>query len=42
MNRTLKEATVKSFHRETLKNLRIHRQTFVLAYNFARHLKAPR
>ena len=42
MNRTLKEATGKSFHHETLKSLSAHLQTFVLAYNFARHLKAPR
>ena len=34
MNRTLKEATVKSFHYETLAALTDHLQTFVVAYNF--------
>ncbi len=42
MNRTLKEATVKSFHYETLASLTAHLQTFVLAYNFAKYLKALR
>ena len=42
MNRTLKEATVKSFHYETLASLTAHLQTFVRAYNFAKHLKALR
>ena len=42
MNRTLKEATVKSFHYETLASLTAHLQTFVVAYNFAKHLKALR
>ncbi len=39
MNRTLKEATVKSFHYETLAALTDHLQTFVVAYNFAKHLQ---
>jgi transposase InsO family protein len=42
MNRTLKEATVKSFHYDTLESLSGHLQAFVAAYNFAKHLKALR
>ena len=42
MNRTLKEATVRSFHHETSEGLAAHLQAFVTAYNFARHLKALR
>ena len=42
MKRTLKEATVKSFHYKTLVSLTAHLQTFVLAYSFAKHLKALR
>ena len=42
MNRPLKEATVKSFHYETLASLTDHLQTFVVAYNFAKHLEALR
>ena len=42
MNLTLKEATVKSFHYETLASLAAHLQPFVLAYNFAKHLKTLR
>lgn len=42
MNRTLKEATVKAFHYETLVSLQEHLLAFVTAYNFAKHLKALR
>ena len=40
MNRTIKDATVKVFHYETLESLSNHVQAFVTAYNFAKHLKA--
>jgi transposase-like protein len=40
MNRTIKEATVKVFHYETLESLSAHVQAFVTAHNFAKHLKA--
>ena len=39
MNRTLKEATVQSFHYETNEQLREHLAAFVAAYNFAKRLK---
>jgi transposase InsO family protein len=42
MNRTVKEATVKTFHYETLESLKAHLQAFLAAYNFAKHLKALR
>ena len=42
MNRTVKEATVKVFHYETLESLTAHVQAFVRAYNFAKHLKRLR
>jgi glucose-1-phosphate cytidylyltransferase len=42
MNRTIKEATVKVFHYETLESLSAHVLAFVTAYNFAKHLKALR
>ena len=48
MNRTVKDATVKVFHYETLASLSAHvlafvtAYTFVTAYNFAKHLKALR
>ena len=42
MNRTLKEATVKTFHSDTLESLSGHLQAFVAAYTFAKHLKALR
>jgi transposase-like protein len=42
MNRTVKEATVKVFHYETLDDLQRHVVAFVRAYNFAKHLKALR
>jgi transposase InsO family protein len=37
MNRTIKDATVKAFHYETLDELRHHVIAFVRAYNFAKH-----
>ena len=40
MNRTVKEATVRSFHYDDLKSLKAHVLSFVTAYNFAKHLKA--
>src|SRR5580765_1044565 len=42
MNRTVKDATVKVFHYETLDSLVEHATTFVTAYNFAKHLKGLR
>jgi transposase InsO family protein len=42
MNRTIKDATVKVFHYETLASLSGHVLAFVTAYNFAKHLKALR
>jgi transposase len=42
MNRTVKDATTKAFHYETAVSLRAHVQAFLLAYNFAKHLKALR
>lgn len=39
MNRTIKEATVKRFHYESLEQLRLHLADFMAAYNFARRLK---
>jgi transposase InsO family protein len=39
MNRTLKEATVKRYHYGSHDQLRIHLQTFLDAYNFAKRLK---
>src|SRR3954464_8283353 len=42
MNRTVKDATVKVFHYETLESLSDHVQAFVMAYNFAKHLKRLR
>ena len=40
MNRTIKEATVKRYHDPSHEQLRIHLQAFLMAYNFARRLKA--
>ena len=40
MNRTVKEATVKTFHYDDLESLKAHVLCFVSAYNFAKHLKA--
>ena len=42
MNRTVKEATVKTFHYPDLDALKAHVLAFVRAYNFAKHLKALR
>jgi transposase InsO family protein len=42
MNRTVKEATIKTFHYPGLAALRAHVLAFVTAYNFAKHLKALR
>jgi len=42
MNRTIKDATVKTFHYDTLDSLKAHVLAFVAAYNFAKHLKALR
>jgi len=39
MNRTIKEATVKSFHYDNHEQLRSHLQAFMDAYNLARRLK---
>jgi len=40
MNRTVKEATVKTFHYQDLESLKAQILAFVSAYNFAKHLKA--
>jgi transposase-like protein len=40
MNRTVKEATVRAFHYETLDSLKAHLDAFITAYNFAKHLKS--
>ncbi len=42
MNRTIKEATTKTFHYENADALKAHVLSFVTAYNFAKHLKALR
>jgi transposase InsO family protein len=42
MNRTVKEATIKTFHYPDLDALKAHVLAFVTAYNFAKHLKALR
>ena len=42
MNRTVKEATVKAFHYPDPESLKAHVLAFVLAYNFAKHLKTLR
>jgi transposase InsO family protein len=39
MNRTLKDATVKTYHYQTHDCLKEHLQTFLMAYNFAKRLK---
>jgi hypothetical protein len=39
MNRTMKDATVKSYFYETHDQLRTHLRDFVDAYNFGRRLK---
>jgi transposase InsO family protein len=40
INRTIKEATVKRFHYASHDQLKAHLQTFLMAYNFAKRLKA--
>jgi len=42
MNRTIKDATTKSFHYPDLEALKAHSLAFVRACNFARHLRALR
>jgi transposase InsO family protein len=42
MNRTVKEATIKTFHYPDLDALKAHVLAFVRAYNLAKHLKALR
>ena len=42
MNHTSKEATIKTFHYPGLDSLRAHVLAFVCAFNFAKHLKAPK
>jgi transposase InsO family protein len=42
MNRTVKDATIKTFHYPALEALKGHVLAFVTAYNFAKHLKALR
>jgi len=40
MNRTVNEATVKTFHYDDIESLKAHVLSFVAAYNFVKHLKA--
>jgi transposase InsO family protein len=42
MNRSVEEATIKAFHHPDPDALKAHVLAFVQAYNFAKHLKAPR
>jgi hypothetical protein len=42
MNRTLKEATVEAYQYATHEALEAHVRAFVVAYTFAKHLKALR
>ena len=42
MNRTIKDATVKTYHYDDLQSLKDHVLAFVTAYNFAKHLKVLR
>ena len=42
MNRTVQEATIKSFHYPDFDALKAHVLAFITAYNFAKHLKALR
>ena len=42
MVRTIKEATVKSFHYTSVSELRRHVRDWLTAYNFAKQLKALR
>lgn len=39
MNRTIKDATVKRYHRESRNRLREHQRTFLDAFNFAKRIK---
>lgn len=40
MVRTIKEATVKAFHYDSINELRRHVREWLIAYNFAKQLKA--
>jgi transposase InsO family protein len=42
MNRTLKDATVKAYHYDTIAQFKAHLHDFLMAYNFARKLKSLR
>lgn len=42
MNRTIKQATVKTYHYETIDSLKRHLYDFLNAYNFAQRLKILR
>ena len=42
MNRTLKEATIKKYHYQSHQILKEHLQDFMMAYNYAKRLKALR
>lgn len=42
MNRTLKEATVRRYHYDTVRQLELHLAAFLDAYNFAKRLKTLR
>lgn len=42
MVRTIKEATVRAFHYASIEDLRHHVRDWLLAYNYAKQLKALR
>jgi hypothetical protein len=42
MNRTIKQATVKTYHYDTIDSLKQHLYDFLNAYNFAHRLKTLR
>jgi len=42
MNRTIKDATVKTYHYDDLESLKAYVLAFVTAYDFAKYLKALR
>jgi hypothetical protein len=42
LSRTVKEATVRAFHYETLDSLKAHLDAFIAAYDLAKHLKSLR
>ncbi len=42
MNRTLKEATVKTFYYPSHQQLKEHLHDYLMAYNFAKRLKATK